>query len=157
MKTKLYALTLWQPWGSLVMGGWKPYEFRPYAAPKWLEGHRIVIHAGTRKLRPRECAALIHELETGENCGGLQLDCIPFLERCIREPNSIPYAAGLGTVLLGKSVLSSELWPGEFANDSDRIDKANWAIAVSDPRPFTPIVPAKGLRKFWHWTAGRRP
>ena len=157
MKIEMRAVTLWQPWASLVMGGWKPYEFRPYRAPKWLEGHRIVIHAGARPMVPCEIAQLMLELRSGVNCGGLMKECLPFLERCLREPEAIPLSAGLGTVLLGKSVLSSELWPGEFANDSDRIDKANWALPVSDPRPFTPIIPARGFQKFYRWTGGRRP
>jgi hypothetical protein len=157
MKMKLYALTLWQPWASLVMGGWKPYEFRPYAAPKWLAGHRIVIHAGKRPIVAGEIDLLVNDLLSGRNCGGLDPACVPWLQSWRSRPGSLPYSAGLGTVLLGKSVLSSELWPGEFANDSDRIDKANWALPVSDPQPFTPIVPARGFQKFWTWSAGRRP
>jgi hypothetical protein len=157
MKMKLYALTLWQPWASLVMGGWKPYEFRPYAAPKWLAGHRIVIHAGVRPINGKEIDLLVNDLLAGVNCGGLSVKCVPHLQSWRIHPESLPRGAGLGTVLLGESVLSSELWPGEFANDSDRIDKANWALPVSDPRPFKPIVPARGFQKFWGWTAGRRP
>ena len=44
------ALTLWQPWASLVIAGAKPYEFRSWSPPRWLIGQRIVIHAAARRL-----------------------------------------------------------------------------------------------------------
>jgi hypothetical protein len=153
---RIYAYTLWQPWASLVIGGWKPYEFRPRRAPAYVENTRIVIHAGKRPIVPCEVAQLMHELSAGVNCGGLSVECLPFLERVLREPEKIPRSAGLGSVLLGKSVLSSELWPGEFANDSDRLDKANWALPVSDPQPFAPIVPARGHQGWWRWVGETR-
>ena len=40
------ALTIWQPWATLIMAGAKPYEWRTWPAPKWIQGQRIVIHAG---------------------------------------------------------------------------------------------------------------
>jgi hypothetical protein len=36
------ALTIWQPWASLIMAGCKPYEFRRWAAPQRLVGQRLV-------------------------------------------------------------------------------------------------------------------
>lgn len=147
----MMALTLYQPWASLVMGGWKPYEFRPRPAPKSYEGQRFVIHAGKRPIVSCEIIWLLRDLHDGANVGGLSRECIPFLERALREPQKIPRGAGLGTALLGKSVLSSELWPGEFVNDSDRLEKANWALPVSDIRPFEPIIPARGYQRWWTW------
>ncbi len=157
MMAKMKALTLWQPWASLAIGGWKPYEFRPRRAPAWVENQRIVIHAGKRPIVPCEVVELLRDLSDGVNCGGLSPDCIPFLQRCLREPDKIPRSAGLGTVFLGKSVLSSELWPEEFVNDSDRLDKANWALPISGPQAFEPIVPARGYQSFWPWVGGTRP
>jgi hypothetical protein len=153
----MHAITLWQPWASLVIGGWKPYEFRPRAAPAFVTGKRIVIHAGKRPMVSCEIAQLMFELRSGVNCGGLKLECLPFLERCLREPDAIPRSAGLGTALLGTSVLSSELWPEEFANDSDRKDKANWALPLSEVQPFEPIVPARGYQGWWPWVGETRP
>ena len=147
----MYAYTLWQPWASLAIGGWKPYEFRPRAAPAHIVGQRIVIHAGKRPMVPCEIVSLMRELHEGVNCGGLKPECLPFLERCLREPDAVPRSAALGTALLGPSVLSSELWPGEFVNDSDRKDKANWALPLSDVRPFEPIVPCRGHQGWWLW------
>lgn len=37
------ALTIWQPWASLIMIGAKPYEFRSWQPPAWLIGKRRAI------------------------------------------------------------------------------------------------------------------
>lgn len=42
------ALTLWQPWASLIAIGVKTIETRSWAAPKSLIGQRISIHAAKR-------------------------------------------------------------------------------------------------------------
>lgn len=42
----MMALTLHQPWASLVAAGRKPIENRSWAPPKGLIGHDFAIHAG---------------------------------------------------------------------------------------------------------------
>ena len=44
------ALTIWQPWASLIIAGAKPFEFRGWRPPASLIGQRIVIHAAARKI-----------------------------------------------------------------------------------------------------------
>ena len=48
------ALTIWQPWATLIMIGAKPHEFRGYPAPRFVRNQRIVIHAGARPVKPAE-------------------------------------------------------------------------------------------------------
>lgn len=153
--TALMTITVWQPWASLIIGGWKPYEFRPRPAPKGYAGKRIGIHASARHVKPSEVRLLLRQLRSGVNCGGLNPDCIPFLERLYREPDAVPRSAILGTALLGRSVLSSDLWPEEFANDSDRMDKANWALPLSKIERFEPVVPSRGYQGWWPWNGAR--
>lgn len=45
------ALTLWQPYASLVMAGIKPWETRSWCAPRRLWGSRIAVHAAKRPVR----------------------------------------------------------------------------------------------------------
>ena len=40
------ALTLWQPWASLIACGIKHHETRSWRAPEWLIGKTVAIHAG---------------------------------------------------------------------------------------------------------------
>jgi len=44
----LRALTLWQPWASLVASGLKRVENRPWKPPSWLIGKSLAIHAGQK-------------------------------------------------------------------------------------------------------------
>lgn len=53
------ALTLWQPWATLVAEEFKPYEFRSYPARKGLWGQRIAIHAGARPVKRAEIDDLL--------------------------------------------------------------------------------------------------
>ena len=45
------ALTLHQPWASLIAEGPKTVETRSWSAPAWVIGQRIAIHAGKRQIR----------------------------------------------------------------------------------------------------------
>lgn len=155
------ALTIWQPWASLIMVGYKPYEFRGWPAPAYVRGQRIVIHAGARMLKKDEVAGIISQLDSGEFCGGMKIDAITFLEDVLMDRRKLPRAAGLGTVLLGEPKQSFELWPDQFAgmSDSDRCEVSNWAWPVSDIERFEPIVPINGHQGFWNWpypVAGRK-
>ena len=51
---RMRALTLWQPWASIVASGVKLIENRPWAPPAKLLGERIAIHAGMRWDQPSD-------------------------------------------------------------------------------------------------------
>jgi hypothetical protein len=64
------ALTIWQPWASLIMIGAKPYEFRRWdyrEREAALEGQRIVIHAGARAIVREEVDDLFERMEDNES------------------------------------------------------------------------------------------
>ena len=147
------AITIWQPWASLIMAGHKPYEFRRWPAPKALVGQRIVIHAGARRVVVREIAELLEQLGAGHPCGGLNSDCSALLGKLLSAPHSLPYSAGLGTVVLGSPQMACDLWPDEFKDfsDSDRVEHSNWAWPLTKIEHFTPIVPTPGRQGFWQW------
>ena len=42
------AISLWQPWASLIACGAKPFETRHWAPPRELIGQRIAIHAAKK-------------------------------------------------------------------------------------------------------------
>lgn len=50
----MLALTIWQPWASLIAAGAKPFEWRSWPAHRGLVGRRIAIHAGARPPRKSE-------------------------------------------------------------------------------------------------------
>jgi hypothetical protein len=93
------ALTIWQPWASLIMVGAKPYEFRRWdfrAREARLVGERIVIHAGTRPAKLDEVEDVI-----ADGRGGVAQDVgAPLLKRlaaALRQERAdmAPYRAAM--------------------------------------------------------------
>lgn len=148
------ALTIWQPWASLIIAGVKPYEFRSWAAPRALRGQRIAIHAGARPVRKAELADLITRLRGSEPwTTALKPEALAMLERIHTSPGSLPLSHVLGTAVLGEPVRGDAVVPefGGTVNDSDRAEHCNWAWPLADIRPLAPPVEARGAQGFWDW------
>jgi hypothetical protein len=150
------ALTIYQPWASLIMTGAKPYEFR-----KWdyrtrcrdVEGQRIVIHASARKVDSREVQELLYNLWADEPTGLEREKAREMLVKVGFKPGDggamLPISHGLGTAILGTPRKASEIFGG--GRDSDRIDHQVWAWPLTDIKPFEPPIPARGAQGFWTW------
>lgn len=131
------ALTIWQPWASLIDVGAKPYEFRGWRAPRSIVGQRIVNHAAARKIDTEEVIFMLRVLELREKCerfGRAAAElclrpalAIPVLEAALRD--ELPLGAGLGTMIVGEprpgTDIAVELGIPR-ANDSDRDEHAMW-------------------------------
>lgn len=152
--TAISAITLWQPWASLVIEGAKSHEFRKWPAPKHLRGQRIAIHAGARKIPAAELRGLIYKLERGHSGSIGSKDRVPraldVVERFWRDPSSIIYSAVLGTAILGEPVRCVDLFGR--STDEGEIDEKMWAWPVSDIQRYPVSVPAKGAQGFWTWS-----
>lgn len=152
------ALTIWQPWASLIIAGAKPYEFRGWRAPRWMIGQRLVIHAAARKIDAMEAAQMYHALkhmsgsmEARELC--LHADQALAVLEAVRD-GSLPMAAGLGTAVVGEPRLGTHI-AEEFgvprANDSDRDQHANWGWPMLDIERWPDPVPMRGAQGLWNW------
>src|SRR5579885_1873558 len=145
------ALTIWQPWASLVMIGAKPCEFRRWdyrTRDATLEGQRIVIHAGARHIRPREVLDIKAAILEGRS--SLKDDvALPLIERLLQAHKCqgvLFMSAGLGTAILG-TPRRIDAWfkaPG-----SDRIHRQMWAWPLLKVEPFSVPVPCRGAQVFW--------
>ena len=148
----MYALTVWQGWASLIIEGWKPYEFR-----RWdyrtrrpdLVGKRIAIHAGARPVKRDEVAELLDRLERKHS--RVSDAAVPFLEKLHLCPATVPLAAVLGTAVLGKPLECRTLFgPGVLTYpDSDRAEHQAWAWPLTDIERFDIPAPARGAQGFW--------
>jgi hypothetical protein len=149
------ALTIWQPWASLIMIGAKPFEFRGWdfsAREPALVGQSIVVHAGARPVKPAEVEDLLHRLGGADDMTGLVTDQARKLLERVRAAHKyrlLPLAAGLGTVMLGRPRNAGLIFRGSVA-DSDR-GAFNFAWPLSDIKPFAAPVPMRGAQGFWHW------
>lgn len=151
------ALTIWQPWASLIVAGAKPYEFRGWRFPSSMIGQRVGIHAAARPMKPGEIGAIVADLQSG----GLHAACtclhaeiaLPILRDAVR--NGLPISAMLGSAVLGEprnGIRIAEEFGVPRANDSDRDDHANWGWPMLDIERFAEPIPARGAQGFWNWT-----
>lgn len=150
--TIMRALTIWQPWASLIMAGAKPIEWRGWAAPGFVIGQRIAIRAGARPVRRSELAELLNAITSGDG-ESTSLDvriALPLLEQWWNAPKSLPLATVLCTALLHQSVRAGD-YTALKGIDSDRVDHAKWGWPLTDIEPVTPMVPARGMQGFWIW------
>ncbi|PNU06447.1 ASCH domain-containing protein [Novosphingobium guangzhouense] len=159
------ALTIWQPWASLIVAGAKPYEFRGWRAPRSLIGQRIVIHAAARKIALPEVVDLFvtlrdrdlskdHRADAAMTCLHAE-KALPILARAWSPgDNPLPMSAGIGTAIIGEPRNGLEI-AAEFgvprANDSDRDQHANWGWPMLEVEPWDLPIAMKGRQGFWNW------
>ena len=143
------AVTVYQPWASLIAIGAKPVEWRGWPAPSRYVGARIAIHAAARPIRIAEVRALLFALRRDPAATGLVAEpARALLVRILENPFCVPLAAVLCTVLLGIPRPRRALAPA-FRGDSTRPDHEAWAWPLDDVRPLLPPQPARGAQGFW--------
>ena len=147
------AITVWQPWATLIAAGVKPYEFRAWRAPKNIIGQRIAIHAGARKVRVEELEDLLTRLRGDPWSTGIKPPAHKLLEKWIADSSLLPLSSVLCTAILGEPVNAADIAHefGGTVNDSDRGEHCNWAWPMRDVQRLEPYVPAKGAQGFWDW------
>lgn len=157
------ALTIWQPWATLIAMHAKPYEFRKWdyttRVPQ-LVGQRLVIHAATRAMRHSEIVDLHIRLEKhrGEGTGLIVDVALPIITRIRNsmegkgEPFDLPLAAALCSATLLRARRAADLFRGTIA-DSDRIDQHVYAWPLQAVEPFRHAIPCRGSQGFWNFPA----
>ncbi|NIJ07193.1 hypothetical protein FHS31_000789 [Sphingomonas vulcanisoli] len=148
------ALTLWQPWASLVVAGAKPFEFRSWRPPAALIGQRIVIHAGARKPSKVEVEQLLKLLRAGGRYAAATA-LLP-IEHAIAvlQLGEWPLACGLGTAIVGEPRSGAEIGADLGAlkvNDSDRDYHCNWGWPMLEIERWAEPVPMRGAMGLWAW------
>lgn len=135
----LPALTLWQPWASLIFCGVKEHETRSWPIPDRFYGRRIAIHASATLPAARHVRPELAEL-------------------CVREfgsawRTSMPYGAVLGTCVLSGHVPTDQLRDHVHNDDltAGIWDDGRWAWILSTVAPLPAPVPAMGAQGFWRW------
>lgn len=141
------ALTIWQPWASLIAVGAKPVEWRGWPAPAHVHGQRIAIHAGARPMKRAEVQDLLHRVRhEPETLGFVGALAEPLLDRALVSPGSLPLSHVLCTAILGRPRPATEL-----VRDSDRVDHSKWGWPLSEIVLLRPPVPTRGAQGFWNW------
>lgn len=128
------AITIWQPWASLIMAGIKHIETRPRNT--CIRG-RIVIHAGANGHWLQSPTPEIRRYTRGGEPLGCILgtvdliDCIPLEDM----PEKYPHLYTPREIDLGD-------WsPGRYG------------LILRDPIVYPNPIPAKGKQGWWNWGA----
>jgi hypothetical protein len=147
------AVTLWQPWASLVAIGAKPYEFRKWAAPKAIVGQRIAIYAGMRAVNQNENNEMIIGIQRGDPIALRKDIALPFLLK-VSLAAPMPRGCIVATAILGAPIRADKIMAefGRVTNDSDRDGHFNFAWPMLDVEEMQPPIEAKGAQGFWDWT-----
>ena len=136
------ALTLTQPWASLVILGIKHWETRGWR-PRGIDpGDRIAIHAA--KGWTRADIDFAFELAS-RNVLPLALHAEP--------DTDLPRGAVLGTVRLIGAHLTGikHMEPGPIERLLGDYSPGRWVWELADPQPFPEPIPARGMLGLWEW------
>lgn len=166
------ALTIYQPWASLIMCGAKPYEFRGWSprerggAYATLIGQRIAIHASQKAVDRKSVREIISDLYAGGERAAMRClhadKAIPILERALEQDHTLPmtkqhgdlpWSCVLGTAVLGEPRNGYDI-AEEFGlphvNDSDRDEHANFGWPMLDIELWNMPIPMRGAQGFWN-------
>lgn len=107
------AISIWQPWASLIAVGAKRIETRHWAAPASVIGERVAIHAAKRK--PGPLSDRMHEALGGSISQPVEvlplgvIVCTVVIDRCEAMTRDLVNAASRTEVSFGEFV------PGRYA------------------------------------------
>jgi len=140
--SSMKAITLWQPWASLVAAGEKHFETRA-----WYTAHRglLAIHAGA-------ALCLEHRALCAEE---------PFRSALRRAGITDPRALPLGrVVVICKLVNCYKIRPGFNAASADAVAQerafgdwtpGRYAWHLANPLQLVTPIPAQGHQGLWEW------
>jgi hypothetical protein len=130
----LPALTIWQPWATLII-------------------------AGARPVRRAEVEDLLARLRSdGEawTTGLVVAPAAPLLERVHLAHGALPLSSILGTAVLGEPIRAGEITGlGVPPADSDRVDQHVSGWPLRQIERFDIPTPARGAQGFWRWPCER--
>ena len=151
----MYAITLHQPWATLITLGMKNVETRSWPAPERLLGQVIAVHAGKRMVRqPGECIEQelrdrlgkewSRAIPTGAVVATATLAGMAQVEYVDLTSGHAVHEAGteMGCVV-GAARTMIDPW-GDFRSD-------RWLWFLTDVKALPKPMPAVGRQGFWRW------
>ena len=141
------ALTLHEPYASLIAHGWKEVETRD-----WYTSYRgpLAIHAGLRKPDPTEQSRIVFILgHRGQELPPLTFGavvCVCQLVACLPAPLAEYKAKQLKEWFEPKHGWEVERQFGNY-------DSGRWAWILRDVQRLDRPLAVRGLRKLWNWQA----
>ena len=140
------ALTLWQPWASLIALGHKVSETRSYAAPGALIGQRIAIHAGKRVPSNRELGICAQYRYSRED---FPLGCIVCTVR-IKDVKQVGSIDATGSAHgYRPAILDPEQALIQFGDGFGNYELGRYVWRLENMSRICNPIPIKGKQGFW--------
>ena len=139
------AITIKQPWASLIVHGIKDIENRSWACPWKYIGHRVLIHASGKPVEMRNPNSVFTKA---------QWDSLPIeFQRKIICAEGIVNSAIIGSVeIIGCSINHPSKWAEKTDDSKGYYENPiyNWVLA--NPILYeNPIEDVKGKLSFWDY------
>ena len=158
----MLAITLHEPWASLITVGAKRFETRSWAPPRSLIGQRIAIHAAKRKVNLLElsgevCDAVNDVMGTDKWMKFLPLGCV-LCTATLKDVYKIVGGSEMdGTAFVtrmdgSRLVLRREEIRNELLFGNLGFGRYAWVL--EDVEKLERPIWAKGKQGFWHWEHG---
>lgn len=148
------AITLHQPWASLVAAGWKEVETRSWSTP--YRGP-LAIHAG--KKRDRDGMVLHMTLNSVRGCSSTlfpEFEAMPFgaiVATCFLM-DCAPMVSDAATKHRLKILAQHPFEPRagwEFEKEFGNYAHGRFAWILQNVVPVDPPIPAHGWQQLWNW------
>lgn len=136
------VISIWQPFATLIVKGYKVFETRGWAAPVSLIGQHIGI-ASTKNIVPGQKAHCADEnfIRYYENLGLPNFD-------------ALPCGYLLGTACLDSVELMTEEFMDEVSDEEQAYgwwSPGNYAWRLTDPVEFHHPIPIRGAQGLYDW------
>lgn len=140
------ALTLHQPWATLIALGIKTIETRSWPPPRNLMGQTVAIHAGC-KLQPNlgpEIEAILRLTHSDHWRRRLPAGSVVATATVRGACQVTGLAAGTGQAITRCGQIIATDPYGDFR-------AGRWLWFLTDISPLSEPMPATGRQKLWHW------
>ena len=150
--TPVPAITLWQPWASLVAVGAKTSETRSWRPPASLVGEGLAIHAAARPPRLSECPPGVSWPWTQ----GLPLGAVVATATLVDAFEVDTFTMVGGQCWKGGCGISSD--PAGYISREVRVDGlghyafGRWVRMLADVVALDEPIPARGRQGIWYWS-----
>ena len=142
------AISIWQPFATLVVKGYKVFETRTWAAPASVIGQRIGI-ASTKSIRPEQRAHFNDEDFQGFY-GRLGLP---------EKLEDLDHGFMLGTVIIDSVELMTPEFMDEVTNEEMSYgwwQEGFFAWRLREPVMFPRPIPVRGAQGIYEWNDNER-
>ena len=145
------ALTLHQPWATLIAAGVKTTETRSWRPPGSLIGHKIALHAGKQVIKSRNglgagTSEIMNTLYGTDWSDKIPRGAVVATARLADARRVLALDLKTGTATLDKALARTVQ-----ADPYGDFSRGRWLWFLEDVQPCNPPVPAKGAQGLWNW------